>query len=102
MNIINISENITKDLTEGKWEFRLRLKDIFRNFQDQKIDLKHAKAQIASRIAKFVKENPLGDNVKSTLMKLKAKITGEEDAIEIDDLVNSLYDIADDNSILVK
>lgn len=102
MKIIKLSEEITKDLTEAKWDHRLHLKDIFRNFQSDKVDVKHARALIASRIAKFVAGAGISDKAKEALLALKKKISGEGDAIEIDNLVNQIYDIADANSILVK
>ena len=104
MRLFNLTEQVTKDLNEtSEWNFRLRLKDIFKNFQDQKIDLKHAKAQIASRILSFAKkETDLGDKVIDSLMALVKKVKDEGDALKIDDLINSLYNIADQNAILVK
>jgi len=106
MRLFNLSEQVSQELEQlnekSEWNFRIRLKDIFYNFQNQKIDLKHAKAQIASRIISFVKKEELDDKTENALRDIVKNVKAEGDAMKIDDLINSLFNVADANAILVK
>lgn len=102
MKLFDLSETITSQVNEVTWKYRLHLKDIFKNFQAEKVDLRQAKALIAKRIKTFVAEHPIDDDAKDALKSLVQRISAEGNVEKIDDLINSLYDIADEFSILVK
>lgn len=102
MKLFDLSNSVTKEINEVTWAYRLHLKDIFKNFQAEKINLRHAKIQIAKRIEKFIEQHPIDDDAKAALSELVKLIKTEGKVEKIDDLINNLYDIADEYSILVK
>lgn len=102
MRLFNLNESVTKEISEATWKYRLHLKDIFKNFQDEKINLKQAKSLIASRINKFLDKEELDSNAEDALKELVKLISDEGNVEKIDDLINTLYDIADEYSILIR
>lgn len=102
MKLFDLNNSVAQAVTEVTWAYRLHLKDIFKNFQSEKINLKQAKSQIAARIERFVTEHPIDDDAKKALLELSKLIKAEDNVDMIDDLVNNIYDIADEYSILVK
>lgn len=102
MRLFDLNENVTKEITEATWKYRLHLKDVFKKFQDSRINLSQAKSLIAKRIEKFLADEELDDSAEEALNELIALIKKESDVVKIDDLINTLYDIADEHSILVR
>lgn len=102
MRTLNINSNNINKIVEETWTHRLHLKDVFKNFQDEKINLNQAKSLIVTRIKKFIESNEINDNAKLALQGLINVLKSEDDVYKIDDLINNLYDIADEHSILVK
>jgi len=103
MRLFNLSEQVTKEIREKAGpKFTLRLTDIFSNYQDHKIEFNHAKAQISSRINSFIKKEDLKDSTIDSLTTILGKIKQEEDPLKVDDLINSIYTVADANDILIK
>ena len=102
MRLFNLTESVTKEISEATWKYRLHLKDIFKNFQEEKIGLKQAKAMISQRINKFLDKEELDSNVEDAMSELVKLINREGEVEKIDDLINTLYDIADEHSILIR
>jgi hypothetical protein len=102
MRLFDLSNPDNKKITEATWTYRLHLKDIFKNFQDEKINLKQAKILIGKRIKKFLDAEELDSNAEAALGEIVKLINSEDEVVKIDDLINTLYDIADEYSILVK
>lgn len=102
MRLFNLNESTTKTVAEATWTYRLHLKDVFKNYQEEKINLKQAKMLIAKRITKFLDNEEIDSNAAEALGEIVKLINQEGEVEKIDDIINSLYDIADEYSILVK
>lgn len=91
-------------ITEVKWQFSIRLRDIFKNFQSGSLTLGKAKDLIVSRIEKFISANStLETNAKEALEDLVDKLKSTQNLDVIDQIIgNTLFDIADEFEILVK
>jgi hypothetical protein len=103
MRLFNQTE-LSKGLNEVEWQYRLHVKDIFKNFQAEKINLKQAKSLIVSRVTKFLDQNEtLPEDAKKALIDFKDTLKGESDIDALDQLIGiKFFDIADEFKILVK
>lgn len=104
MRLFDLQEGPMERVDEVKWQYSIRLRDIFKTFQNGNLTISKARDIIVKRIEKFISDNnSLDDNAKEAFKDLSDKLDSTEDLDVLDQLIgNTLFDIADEFEILVK
>ena len=107
MRLFKLSEDIKKEINKEiddkkNIKFKIVLKDIFYSYQKGKLKLAEAKTKIINRLNVFLKTDKLTQKIKDDINIIIDKVKSENNPEKIDDIINTLYNIADKNDILIK